>query len=96
MSLKTLAEGIILQTIEDLWSENCREDCITFFMGKDFRLCAELAGMELDDQVELLNMVRSSMNSLKSGSGMKRVREKDSSRQERSWKKQLAAGLNYT
>ncbi len=95
MSLKMLAEGIILQSIEDLWNENCREDCITFFKGKDFRLCAELAGMELSDQVELLNLVSSSVGSLESRSRKKRVREKDSSQEERAWKKQLATGLNY-
>ncbi len=58
MGLKGLAEGIIVQSMEDLWNENHREDCVAFFRGEDFRLCAELAGMSLDDQVKLLDMVK--------------------------------------
>jgi hypothetical protein len=43
MGLRELAEGIILQSIEDLSDQNLREDCITFFKGADFITCAELA-----------------------------------------------------
>ena len=58
MKLKNLAEGIILQSIEDLWDNEHREESLVFFRGEDFRTCAELAGMSLIDQVELLNMVK--------------------------------------
>jgi hypothetical protein len=59
MGLKGLAEGIIIQSMEDLWNENHKEDCVVFFRGEDFRLCAELAGMSLAEQVKLLDMVKS-------------------------------------
>ncbi len=58
MRLKNLAEGIILQSIEDLWANEHREESLVFFRGKDFSICAEIAGMSLMDQVELLNMVK--------------------------------------
>ena len=58
MGLKELAEGIILQSIEDLSDQNLREDCITFFKGTDFITCAELAAMDVADQVKLLNIVK--------------------------------------
>ena len=45
MGVKGLAEGIILQSLEDLWSENDRGECIAFFTGRDFSICAEIAGM---------------------------------------------------
>jgi hypothetical protein len=59
MSLRGLAEGIILQSIEDLWSENDRSECITFFTGREFSICAEIAGMDLPDQLKVLNLVKS-------------------------------------
>jgi hypothetical protein len=58
MGLKSLAEGIIVQSMEDLWDENQREDCILFFRSEEFRTCAELAGFSLAEQVKLLDMVK--------------------------------------
>ena len=58
MGLKGLAEGIILQSIEDLWVKDHKEDCIAFFKGKGFRDCAEMAGMTTSDQIKLLNLVK--------------------------------------
>ncbi len=58
MGLRELAEGIILQSIEDLWSEDLAGECMEFFRGRDFRICAELAKMNLIDQVKLLNLVK--------------------------------------
>ena len=58
MRLKNLAEGIILQSIEDLWDNEHRDESLVFFRGKDFRTCAELAGMSLIEQVALLNLVK--------------------------------------
>lgn len=58
MGLKVLAEGIILQSIEDLWVKHHKEDCIAFFKGKGFRDCAEMAGMTTSDQIKLLNLVK--------------------------------------
>jgi hypothetical protein len=58
MGLKGLAEGIILQSIEDLWFKNLKEDCIAFFKGKGFRDYAKMAGMTTSDQIKLLNIVK--------------------------------------
>ena len=58
MSIKSLAEGIILQSLEDLWDTKLSNGSIDFFKGGDFRACAEMAGMSLLEQVKLLNMVK--------------------------------------
>jgi hypothetical protein len=58
MGLKSLAEGIVVQSMEDLWDESLREDCILFFRSEEFRICAELAGIGLPEQVKLLDMVK--------------------------------------
>ncbi len=58
MSIKGLAEGIILQSIEDLWSEKHRGESIAFFTGKEFSICAGLAEMNLSDQLKVLNLVK--------------------------------------
>ena len=58
MGLKGLAEGIILQSMEDLWDKHHKEDCIAFFKGKGFRDCAKMAGMTTSDQISLLNLVK--------------------------------------
>ena len=58
MGLKGLAEGIILQSMEDLWDKHHKEDCISFFKGKGFRDCAKMAGMTTSDQISLLNLVK--------------------------------------
>jgi len=57
MGMKELAEGIILQSMEDLWDLKLRKDSIGFFEGKGFTVCAEIAGMNLYDQVRLFNLV---------------------------------------
>ncbi len=73
MGVKGLAEGIILQSIEDLWNENLRDECIAFFKGKEFSICAEIAGMNLADQIKLLGLVRGIVNEKEKGTKQKRV-----------------------
>ncbi|MBA4373949.1 MAG: hypothetical protein C0402_13955 [Thermodesulfovibrio sp.] len=58
MSVTSLAEGIILQSIEDLWSSEHGRESLDFFSGGEFRSCAEMAGMSLLEQVRLLKMVK--------------------------------------
>ena len=58
MGLKGLAEGIILQSIDDLWVKHHNEECIAFFKGAAFRDCAEMAGMTTSDRARLLNLVK--------------------------------------
>lgn len=58
MSVTSLAEGIILQSIEDLWSTEHSSESVAFFSGGEFRSCAEMAGMSLLEQVKVLRMVK--------------------------------------
>ena len=60
MNIRNIAELIILQSIEDLWNERERSGSADFFRGEGFPLCAGIAGMDLQDQGRLLNMVRRS------------------------------------
>ena len=53
-----LAEGIILQAIEDLYDDNEREDCIAFFRSRDFTVCAEIAGIDMTSRGRLLDFVK--------------------------------------
>ena len=66
MKVRHIAEAIILQSIEDLWVEDLREECIKFFSGKDFRTCASVAGIDVPSQIKILNMVGKSIKGLKS------------------------------
>ncbi|RPI33911.1 MAG: hypothetical protein EHM54_10160 [Nitrospiraceae bacterium] len=54
-NVESLMEGIILQSIEDLWLDGEEDDCINFFRGEGFGICADIAGMNLHDQARLLN-----------------------------------------
>jgi hypothetical protein len=56
--LKSLAEAIILQSIEDLWSKTNRKKSIEFFTGEGFSQCADMAGMGVIDRLRLLRILR--------------------------------------
>jgi len=58
MSAQNLAEGIILQSIEDLWSREHSAGSIDFFKGGAFETCAKIAGISLMEQVKILKMVK--------------------------------------
>lgn len=58
MGMKKLAEGIIMQSIEDLWDTCERKKCEQFFVGEGVSICSELAGMSLYDEVKLFNLVQ--------------------------------------
>ena len=72
MGMNSLAEAIILQSITDLWKEDEREKCLDFLKGEDFSLCAEMAGMSLPDQIELMTLVN---KSVKHGLTKKRIKK---------------------
>ncbi len=55
--VRHLAEAIILQSIEDLWDEGQRKDCLRFFRGNGFAICAEMAGMNVSARGRLLGLV---------------------------------------
>ena len=56
-TLTTLAEAIILQSIEDLWCEKEKADSMDFFTGERFRICSGMACLEFEDQLEVLGLV---------------------------------------
>jgi hypothetical protein len=58
MGLKELAEGIILQSIEDLYNDDERQDCITFSGSNNFIICVEMAEIDTASQVRLFDLVK--------------------------------------
>jgi hypothetical protein len=56
--LKALAEAVILQAMEDLWSDTHRKESLEFFEGEGFGHCADLAGMRVVDRLKLIRMLR--------------------------------------
>lgn len=55
--MNALSERIILQALEDLWDADERKESVEFFRGEGFTLCAEMANINLFDQVSLLKLV---------------------------------------
>jgi len=60
MNIRNLAEAIILQSVEDLWDAKQKDDCLTFFYGESFGICAEMAGMNTYEQSRMLQLVSAS------------------------------------
>jgi hypothetical protein len=58
MSLRTLAEAVIIQSAEDILDEHQSEEAATFFGGEGFRICAGMAGMDHSAQSTILNLIR--------------------------------------
>lgn len=56
--LKNLAEAIILQSIEDLWSKTYQKESIEFFNGEGFRHCADMAGISVVDRLRIIRLLR--------------------------------------
>ena len=56
--VRHLAEAIILQSIEDLWDEEQRGDCLRFFRGGGFTVCAGMAGLNFSARGRLLGLVK--------------------------------------
>lgn len=54
---KDLAEAIILQSMEDLYIPEYRKDSIDFFRGEGFKICAEVAGLNINKQLNILHYV---------------------------------------
>lgn len=69
MGMRGLAEGIIVQSLEDLWNDQEREEAVEFFQGDGFSICAEIAGMSLYEQVRLFNLVSSVLCSMEKAGG---------------------------
>lgn len=62
MGVRSLAEAIILQSMNDLYSSYHRPESLKFFARQEFVICAEMAGMDTDTQIELLQTVREMSN----------------------------------
>jgi len=56
--LQPLAESVILQAMEDLWSRRDRKESIEFFQGSGFGLYAAIAGMGPYEKGVLLSIMR--------------------------------------
>jgi len=56
--LAALAEAIILQSLEDLWSKTQKNKSLAFFTGEGFQICAEMAGMKVMDRIRLFGLLR--------------------------------------
>lgn len=54
---RTLAEAIILQSMEDLWTPQERRCCRRFFGGEGFRICAEIAGLNTLERFRFLHLI---------------------------------------
>jgi 3-deoxy-D-manno-octulosonic acid (KDO) 8-phosphate synthase len=55
--LKALAEAVILQAVEDLWSDAHREKSREFFTGDGFKCFANMAGMGAVEQLRLIKIL---------------------------------------
>lgn len=53
-----LAESVILQAMEDLWSSRDRKESVEFFQGSGFGLYATVAGMDPCDKLFLLCIIK--------------------------------------
>jgi regulator of replication initiation timing len=56
--LAALAEAIILQSLEDLWSKTQKNKSLAFFTGEGFHICAEMAEMKVMDRIRLFGLLR--------------------------------------
>lgn len=55
---RNIAEAIILQAVEDLWSPVHRKESIEFFTGEGFVICSKLVGMGLFEKLRLIQLIK--------------------------------------
>lgn len=55
--VRQLAESIILQALEDLWSPLRSTESIRFFNGRGFQLCSAMADMTAEERLKLMTLV---------------------------------------
>ena len=56
--IRALAEAVILQSIEDLWSKTNRKRSVEFFTGDGFSIYADMAGMKVVDRLRIFRLLR--------------------------------------
>ena len=54
---RSLAEAVILQSIEDLWNPAHKRGSLNFFKGNGFAFCTELAGISYIKQLAMFRML---------------------------------------
>ena len=54
MGTRSLAEAIILQSLEDMWYPAYRKDSKKFFEGDGFKICSDIAGLIPSNKVKFL------------------------------------------
>jgi len=54
---RSLAEAIILQSIEDLCNPVCRRGSLRFFKSDGFVVCSEIAGISYIKQLAMFRML---------------------------------------
>jgi hypothetical protein len=69
LHIRSLAEGIILQAIEDLWDKDHNEESFHFFKGEGFKICAGLACLNGKEQSRIINMVADTASRNGNGNG---------------------------
>jgi hypothetical protein len=57
MGYKSLAEAVILQSMEDLWNSSHKDESKDFFEGDGFKICAEIAGMDSIKQFKFIHLL---------------------------------------
>ena len=57
MRLKNLAETVILQSIEDLFTTDHADESIRFFDGEGFGLAADIAALGVEEKQKIMDMV---------------------------------------
>lgn len=75
--MKKLAESIILQCIEDLWDQASIKQSAEFFGRRGFGICAGIAGMDICDQLKLLELVNRAVSYL---TGKPRIKDRSRKR----------------
>jgi len=65
MKLKTFAEALIFQSLEDLYDPRYVHRSVEFFYGKEFTMVASMAGMSPQDRSKVLKMVNNAIKVLK-------------------------------
>lgn len=56
-SVRALAEAVILQSMEDFWSNTYKQESVEFFKGEGFNICAKIAGLGKEEQMKVLQML---------------------------------------
>lgn len=57
MSIKHLAEAVILQSLEDVWDPDYTSGSMEFFEGDGFKICADIAEINRFKQNKILHLL---------------------------------------